>query len=133
MVLVCVLDLLGRNAQQVPRIEILEERPRGVSANAAAFTDLDERVIYLIASASPFSEARSAQSSPAQCREVTALKLVASIIVHEEWHLQHGPDEEGAYRAALRELQRLGLGPDTPTYLGVQRAMLSVLEAQSKP
>lgn len=132
VVLVCALDLLGRSPQHLPRIEMLDRRPPGVSASVAAFADPRAGVIYLIASAPPFSVARAAQSSAATCHEPDALKLVASLIVHEEWHLKHGADERGAYYAQLMELQRLGLGPGRWPYATVKRAMQTVLEAQSK-
>ena len=76
VVLLCALDLLGRSASEFP-IEILERRPASLSANAAAFADLDKGVIYLIASATAFSIARAAQTSPKECRELDALRLVA--------------------------------------------------------
>ena len=132
MVLMCALDLLGRSQPHLPRIEILDRQPAGVSATAAAFVDLRAGVIYLIASVPPFSVAQSAQSSPATCHAPDALKLVASLIVHEAWHLKHGADEKGAYYAQLMELQRLGLGPGRWAYANVQRAMKTVVDAQSK-
>ena len=126
VVLLCALDLLGRSASQFP-LEILERRPSSLSANATAFADLDARVIYLIASEPPFSIARAAQTSPDECREPEALRLVASTIVHEEWHLRHGRDERGAYYAQLMALQLMGLGPGTLAYRGVKLAMNSVV------
>jgi hypothetical protein len=131
MVLACALDLLGRSASQFPRIEILEQKPLNVSANATAFADLDARVIYLIASEAPFSIARAGQTSPEECRELDALKLVASTIVHEEWHLRHGRDERGAYYAQLMALQLMGLGPGTSAYRGVRLAMQSVVRQRA--
>jgi hypothetical protein len=131
VVLVCALDLLGRSASQFPRIEILEQKPRSVSTNATAFADLDARVIYLIATEPPFSIARAAQTSPDECREPDALRLVAGTIVHEEWHLRHGRDERGAYYAQLMALQLMGLGPGTSAYRGVKLSMNVVLAAQA--
>src|SRR5687768_5350516 len=111
LVLVCILDLIGRSADQLPPIRILDTRPLSVSANADAFVNIREGVIYLIASAPAFREALSAQSRGGECHAREALQMLASIIVHEEWHLKHGADERGAYSAQLIELQRLGLGP----------------------
>jgi hypothetical protein len=128
-VLVCVLDLLGRSADRLPPIRILETRPPGVSANADAFVSSREDVIYLIASAPAF---RTARSSAQQCGARDALRLVASIIVHEEWHLRHGDDERGAYHAQLTELQRLGVGPDRWAYYSVKRSMQAVLGASPR-
>lgn len=127
IVLVCALDLLGRSPDRLPPIEILAERPPQASVNADAFADSRSGIIYLIASAPAFRAAERAQSSAAECRDAESLKMVASIIVHEEWHLRHGPDEEGAYYAQLMALQLLGLGPDSIPYAWVRRAMQAVL------
>ena len=127
IVVVCALELLGRSASQFPRIEILETKPPTLSANATAFADLDKRVIYLITSEPPFSIAMEAQSSPKECRALDALRMVAGVIIHEEWHLQHGRDERGAYYAQLMALHLLGLGPGTSAYRSVKLAMGSVL------
>lgn len=132
-VLVCALDLLGRSAQQLPPIRIVEARPAGVSANADAFVDHREGgVIYLIASAPAFRTARAAQSAPAECRAREALQMVASIIAHEEWHVKHGSDERGAYLAQLTTLQQLGSGPGRWPYASVTRAMQAVVGAQAR-
>ena len=130
IVWLCALELLGRSADRLPPIEILIERPSRASMTAEAFADSERGIIYLIASAPSFRSAQSAQSSTAECRDVTSLKMVASIIVHEEWHLTHGPDEEGAYFAQLMTLQLLGLGPDSIPYKGVRRAMQLVVAAR---
>lgn len=127
LVLACAIELLGRRADQLPRIELLDHAPPGVSANAAAFADRRAGVIYLIASMPPLKEAFVA--SQGDCRDLDEFKLVASILAHEEWHLLHGDDEEGAYEAQLRALQRLGAG--SRVYFNVQRAMLAVLEARA--
>jgi hypothetical protein len=90
-------------------------------------------VIYLVASAPAFRLAESAQKFyPGQCAERQALKMVASVIAHEAWHLKHGHDEKGAYEAQLMALNRLGLGPGSPINRSVARAMRSVIEAQAQ-
>jgi hypothetical protein len=131
LVLVCTLGLLGRSADQLPPIRILETRPSSASANADAFVNRAEGAIYLIASAPAFRQALAERSTPG-CRPSDSLKMVASIIVHEEWHLTHGSDERGAYYAQLTELRRLGLGPGRWPYHSVTRAMNAVLDAQSR-
>jgi hypothetical protein len=130
IVLVCALNLLGRSAERLPPIEILKERPPLASANAEGFADSRTGTIYLIASAPAFRAAQAAQTSRAECRDPDSLKMVASIIVHEEWHLRHGPDEEGAYYAQLMALQMLGLGPGSIPHACVRRAMQAVLAAR---
>jgi hypothetical protein len=130
IVLLCALDLLGRSPERLPPIEILAERPPQASLNAEAFADSRTGTIYLIASAPAFRTAQTAQTSATECRDADSLKMVASIIVHEEWHLAHGPDEEGAYYAQLMALQLLGFGPNSVPHACVKRAMQAVLAAQ---
>ena len=130
IVLLCALDLLGRSPKSLPPIEILSERPPYASTNVDAFADLRQGVIYLIAWAPSFRRAQSAQTSDAECRDLDSLKMVASIIVHEEGHLTHGRDEEGAYYAQLMALQLLGFGIDSVPYQSVKRVMRGVLAAQ---
>ena len=130
IVLLCALELLGRSPDRLPPIEILDERPPRASANAEAFADSRTGTIYLIATAPAFRAALSAQTSDAECRDADSLKMVASIIAHEEWHLNHGADEEGAYYAQLMTLQLLGLGPDSVPHASVKRAMKAVLAAR---
>jgi hypothetical protein len=129
---VCALELLGRSASQLPPIEIIEERPAGASATAVAYADIRTGVIYLIASAPSFRRARAAQASSKECREPDELRLVASTIVHEEWHIRNGPDEEGAYLAQLMALQQMGLGPETAAYHSIRRAMRVALAARAR-
>jgi hypothetical protein len=130
IVLMCALDLLGRSPERLPPIEILAERPAQASPNADAFADSRDGTIYLIASAPAFRAAQAAQTSDDECRDEDSLKMVASIIVHEEWHLTHGPDEEGAYYAQLMALQLLGFGPNSVPHACVKRAMQAVLLSQ---
>ena len=127
IVLLCALDLLGRSPDRVPPIDILAARPPQASPTAEAFADSRTGTIYLIASAPSFRAAEAAQSSADECRDADSLKMVASIIAHEEWHLAHGPDEEGAYYAQLMTLQLLGLGPNSIPHACVKRAMQTVL------
>ena len=63
----------------------------------------------------------------AQRGSFRALRKLASILVHEEWHLRYLADERRAYEAQLDELLRLGEKPDEPLYRGVMRAMRTVL------
>jgi hypothetical protein len=132
VVLVCALEVLGRSADRLPPIRILDTPPSAVSANANAFVNPDEGVIYLIASAPAFRMAQAEEPSPGHCSGREAVKMVASIIVHEEWHLKHGEDERGAYEAQLTELIRLGLESTRWPYRSVLRAMLHVLDAKSR-
>src|SRR5688572_9602158 len=123
-VLVCALDLLGRSANQLPPIVILDERPADASSQAAAFIRRGEHVIYVIASAPVFRSAVDRNRQMTTCYGLDVLRLIASVIVHEEWHLRHGSDERGAYYAQMTELQRLGSGPGRWAYESVRRAVL---------
>jgi hypothetical protein len=131
-VLACALDLLGRSANQLPPLVIIEQRPPEASSHATAFVRRGEQAIYLIASSPVFRMAIEAQDSSRECRGLQTLRLVASVIVHEEWHVTHGSDERSAYLAQLTALQQLGAGPGRWPYESVRRAMAQVLDAESQ-
>ena len=131
-VLACALDLLGRSEAQLPPIVIIDHRPQEASLKAVAFVRIGEHVIYLIASSPAFQDALAAQDGSRSCRGLDALRYIASVIVHEKWHLEHGSDEGGAYAAQLTELHRLGVGPGRWPYTVVRKSMSAVLEAESK-
>jgi hypothetical protein len=127
VVVLCALEMLGRSAERFPRIRVLEERPAGISSNADDYAEAKARIVYLIAAAPSFRLARSTQSARSPCGNRRAVKVVASILVHEEWHLKHDANEKDAYLAQLTTLNQLRLGPGTPEYAAVQRTMLSVI------
>lgn len=129
LVLVCAIDLLGRSLQQFPRVELLEVLPPGVSSNAEAFVRRNPNIIHLVTTTPVFRAAQAAQEGHGYCRDRESLAKIASIIVHEEWHLRYGPDEKGAYEAQLTALQSIGFGPGKPLYSSVKRSMLSVLDS----
>ena len=125
-VLVCALELLGRSPASFPPIKLLDVRPAHASVNAEAFVESGVHTIYLLTTSEVF---RSALKATTRCGNRNALRKLASVIVHEEWHVRHGSDEEGAYSAQLTTLAMLG-GRDTPVYNNVQRAMVAVLSQQ---
>jgi hypothetical protein len=131
-VLVCALDLLGRSASQFPPIILLDERPPDASSNAVAFVRRGENAIYLISSATAFQKALESNRHKTECRNLDALRLVASIIIHEEWHLKNGSGERDAYFAQLNTLQQLGAGPGRWPYETVRRAMQSTLAREER-
>lgn len=57
--------------------------------------------------------------------DVNALTKVASIVVHENWHLENGPSEGGAYAAQLDVLHQMNA--DKGTIRDVERARDSVV------
>jgi hypothetical protein len=126
VVVVCALELLGRAAETFPPIRIIADRPPTASRNAEAFVTRADRTINLIASSPALAAAARTAASVPRCRDHAALALVASIIIHEEWHLLHGADEGAAYEAQLTTLQALGYRSDSAAYQRVLRAMLAV-------
>ena len=119
-VLVCALSLLHRSPGSFPPIELVEMRPPYVSANADGYVPLDDARIYLVTTSPAFDRASRALY---KCGDVNALRKIASVLVHEEWHVRHGSDEHGAYIAQLSTLHYLGAGPGNPLYTEVTRSM----------
>jgi hypothetical protein len=123
-VLLCVLQMLGRPSQHAAAVELIDVRPPMVSANAEAFTNRDEGKIYLLTNTPVFRDA--------QRGDLMALKKLASIYAHEDWHLRHGADERQAYEAQLTALALLGAGAGTGIYQGVVHAMLEVQRREKR-
>ena len=107
-VFVCALTLLGRTAQSFPAVQFIEKVPVGVSPSAEAYVLAEGRRIVLISSTWAFRVAEHAQN---QCGQIDAIRQIAGVLAHEEWHVRHGPDEEGAYDAQLTALTSVGAGP----------------------
>jgi len=128
-VVVCALSLLGRSEARMPRIELIDVAPPDVSVGAEAFVRRETQTIYLITSSSVF---QSALRNPGHCSETVAMRKLASILAHEEWHIQNGPDEKGAYQRQLIALIQLGLPPGSGVYREVQVSMLRVVEARKR-
>jgi hypothetical protein len=129
-VLACALNLLGRSTTAVP-VRFLARPPGGVSPNAEAFRVRNPDTIYLITSAEAF---RSAQRGERERGYLAGCRKLASIVVHEEWHVKHGSDEQGAY---LAQISALGaMHAESAVITGVRRAMVEVLKrekAQKRP
>jgi hypothetical protein len=125
-VLVCALELLGRSAESFPPIALVEVRPSDVSTRTDGFVRMHDDTIYLATYSPAFERARRAEY---KCGDLDALRRIASVLVHEEWHVQNGPDERGAYQAQLMALMMLDAGPGNPVYAGVRRAMKATLTA----
>jgi len=123
-VLVCALTLLTRTADSFPPITFVQEIPADVSAHAEAFVRAGEHRIYVITSSRVFRRAQHARN---RCGELQALRKLASVLIHEEWHVTRGGDEAAAYAAQLTTLNYLGAGPGHPSYYEVSKAMRTVL------
>jgi hypothetical protein len=119
-VLVCALSLLHRSAASFPPIELVAVRPTYVSANAEGYVRQGHAHIYLITTSPVFARARRARD---MCGELDAIRKIASVLVHEEWHVRHGGDEAEAYLAQLSTLIALNAGPGNPLYGEVTRSM----------
>lgn len=128
-VVVCALDLLGRSAGTFPTIRLIDSPPPGTSAYVEGFVLAGNRTIYLVTSSSTF---RDAQGAIYRCGNRAAIRKLASVLVHEEWHVRNGPDERGAYLAQLTALATLGAGPGTRQYGEVRRAMQATLSAAAR-
>jgi hypothetical protein len=123
-VLVCALTVLHRSAGSFPPIEFVDARPAYVSPNADAYVPLGGTRIYLVTTSPAFIRARNAIY---KCGELNAIRKIASVLVHEEWHVRHGSNEAGAYAAQLSTLVALDAGPGNPLYSEVTRSMQSTL------
>ena len=123
-VLVCALELLGRPATSFAPIVLIDARPSDVSSTAEAFVRRDPDTIYVLTDTPVFRAAQSAG------RE--ALLKVASILVHEQWHILNGTDEEGAYQAQLMSLYMMGVPYNRPIAAQVRKAMFVVVKARKR-
>ena len=126
-VLVCALTLLHRSAESFPPIELVTARPADVSGDADGYVRPGDARIYVIAVTPTFTRARSAAY---RCGDLHAIRKIASVIIHEEWHVRHGSDETGAYQAQLTTLASLDAGPGHPLYTEVRRSMRTVMRAR---
>ena len=109
----------------MPPIELIATPPPTVSPRTEAFVLRSTRTIHVITSAAAFRDAK--------CERRESLVKLASILVHEEWHVRNGADERGAYEAQLMSLMLMGYGPDHPVFQWVRRSMAWVLEQQRQP
>jgi hypothetical protein len=127
IVLVCALSALGRAPSSFPPIELVDSRPPGLSPVAEAFVRTGERRIYLLTTGAVFQAARRADN---RCGDYSAIRKLASILVHEEFHIRRPGDERGAYMAQLTALAAMGLDYAHPVSVGVRRSMIVAMERQ---
>jgi hypothetical protein len=126
-VVLCALELLGRPPGSTVPIKFLHSPPPGVSQNAEAFVVRNPDTIYPITSAPAFRDAMRVQDMR---ENLDVFRKVASIIVHEEWHLKNGPNEQGAYLAQLTTLG--ALGANSPVVTSVRLSMAAAVAAQKR-
>jgi hypothetical protein len=117
--------MLGKSERTMPRIELVDAPPIGASAQVEAYVLHAGRTIYLVTSSHAFQEAQRTKDT---CGDLNALKKLASILAHEAWHIENGPDERGAYQQQLTTLIWLGVNPGSAVYIGVVKSMQAVLK-----
>jgi hypothetical protein len=109
---------------------LVDVRPADASPTVEGFVREGSDRIYLVTSSPVFRDAVGTDRFNADSGPFIKL---ASIVMHEAWHLRHGTDERGAYDRQLMTLSRLGAGPGTLLHRSVYRSMLAVLKAQKVP
>ena len=124
-VFVCALGLLGRSVASFPPVDLIDRPAWGLSKSVQGYM-LPGGRIALITSTSAFNDARRGISP---CNNVISLREIAGVLIHEEWHVRHGPDEGPAYDAQLTALAALGAGQDSALYHKVARAKQAVIAA----
>ncbi len=127
-VLLCALSLLARPVDSFPEVTFVHTAPEDASRHAEAYVRPGDGRIFLVTSSRAFVRARSAVY---RCGDREAVLKLASVLAHEEWHIRHGSDEEGAYAAQLMALTTLKAGPGTPVFQEVLRSMRAVLRSRS--
>jgi anthranilate/para-aminobenzoate synthase component II len=128
-VFVCALGLLGRSAKSFPPVDLVDHAPAGVSTLAQGFVQPNKR-IALITSTSAFANAR--QSIFGACSNIEAIREIAGVLAHEEWHVLHGSDENSAYEAQLTALVAVGANQGSNLYHKVFVAKLTVAAAAKR-
>lgn len=128
-VFVCALALLGRSQAQFPPVQFVEKAPAYVSRLAQAYIQDPDARIVLVTSTSAFQMARSSRH---ECSDVEAIREIAGVLAHEEWHVRHGGDEGGAYDAQLTALLYVGADQNGPLYHKVMRAKQAVTSRTSR-
>jgi len=126
-VFTCALDALGRGAATFPPVKFVSQPPPGVSRLAQGYVEPGAREIVLVTSTDAFKHARETG-----CHDPDPIREIASVLVHEEWHLLHGPDEAGAYDAQMVALLLTGAAMDSAVFHSVKLAKLAVLAAAKR-
>jgi hypothetical protein len=123
-VIACALALLGKSETTMPPIVLVDVPPVYASRDVEAYVRTNDDTIYVVTSSPLF---RAVQGWKSDCGDPLALKKLASVLVHEEWHIRHrGDDERSAYYAQLTALVQLGVTPGHAVYTGVMRSMQAV-------
>jgi len=110
-------------------VQFVDKAPPYVSPLAQAYIQKGDVRIVLITSTSAFDRARRSRY---QCADVDAIREIAGVLAHEEWHVLHGVDEASAYDAQLTALLFAGAEQDSPLYHKVMRAKQAVTAASKR-
>jgi hypothetical protein len=112
-------------ARELPPIVLVDERPADVSPLAEAWVRPGDAHVYVPTySALWHALAIDRDDNP------DLPKKLAAVLAHEAWHVQHGPDERGAYEAELVTLERLHASPTLVG--GVRKAMRAALKKEGR-
>lgn len=128
-VLTCALQLLGRSDATFPRVELIEKVPPGISPLATGYVLTAEKRIVVITSTAAFTRARRATY---RCGDVEAVRDIAGVLAHEEWHLLHGGDEEEAYNAQIIALLAAGADANSSLVHKIMQVKQAVLAASGR-
>jgi len=101
----------------MPQIVLAEIKPDGITAATEGFVVDDYPVIYVAEWSDTYKAAKAGDRD--------AILKLASIIVHERTHIEHGRSERGAYQEQIQMLHRCGAPPRLID--GVRRSMQAVL------
>ncbi len=123
-IVVCALSMLGRSERHFHPINLVDAAPFASSRIVEGYVTRDPGTIHVITSSPAFREAARARN---KCGAREAVAKIASILVHEEWHLRHGADESDAYHAQLTALAAMGFDEHSWVHGSVKRSMLAVL------
>ena len=112
------VTLLGWYGDDVPRVELVADKPPDASAMAEAWVRFngDGSAVPIIYVATDSHVYRDATTMDYQ-----ALVKLAGILAHERWHMHHGRDEVGAYEAELGVMEHLNA--TSAQIAGVRRAL----------
>src|SRR5687767_7270936 len=117
--------MLGRSEHRFHPINLIEVAPPGASRNVEAFVTRNPDTIHILTSSAAFQEVARWRGG---CGPRASVAKVASLLVHEEWHLRNGADERGAYSAQLVALAAMGFDEQRTVYGGVEKSMLTRLD-----
>ena len=121
------IRLLGWSGDDLPRIQVVDARPRDATPNAQAWIRVDPEgrvvpIIFVLADTEVYRDAARG--------DYQAKVRLAGVLAHERWHLRHGPDEVGAYTVQLSTMEYLNA--NTMHLAQVRQALRWVKEQAAK-